>query len=93
MEAFMYILKCGNGLYYVGSTKNLEKRLEQHHLGEGANFTRKHLPVELVYYETFERIDEAFKREKQVQNWSRAKKKALIYRDFEALKNLSKGKT
>lgn len=89
----MYILKCGNGLYYVGSTKNLEKRLEQHHLGEGANFTRKHLPVKLVYFETFDRIDEAFKREKQVQNWSRAKKEALIKRDFEALKNLSKGKT
>ncbi len=89
----MYILKCGNGLYYVGSTKNLEKRLEQHQLGEGANFTRKHLPVKLVYFETFDRIDEAFKREKQVQNWSRAKKKeALINRDFEALKNLSKGK-
>lgn len=89
----MYILKCGNGLYYVGSTKNLEKRLEQHYLGEGANFTRKHLPVKLVYFETFDRIDEAFKREKQVQNWSRAKKEALIKRDFEALKNLSKGKT
>jgi putative endonuclease len=93
MEAFMYILKFGNGLYYVGSTKNLEKRLEQHQLGEGANFTRKHLPVKLVYFETFDRIDEAFKREKQVQNWSRAKKEALINRDFEALKNFSKGKT
>lgn len=62
-------------------------------MGEGANFTRKHLPVKLVYYENFEKIDEAFEREKQVQNWSRAKKEALINRDFKALKELSKGKT
>lgn len=56
----MYILQCGNGLYYVGSTKNLKKRLAQHQLGEGANFTRKHLPVKIVYFENFDRIEEAF---------------------------------
>ncbi|MFN3998420.1 GIY-YIG nuclease family protein [Algoriphagus sp.] len=88
----MYILRCSNDLYYVGSTTNLEKRLKQHHLGEGANFTRKHLPVTLVYFENFDRIDEAFEREKQVQKWSRAKKESLINRDFKALKELSKGK-
>ncbi|WP_338063647.1 GIY-YIG nuclease family protein [Algoriphagus faecimaris] len=42
--------KYGNGLYYVGSTSNLKKRIEQHQLGEGANFTRKNLPVRLVYF-------------------------------------------
>ena len=92
MEAFMYILQCANSFYYVGSTTNLEKRIEQHQLGEGANFTRKNLPIKLVYFEAFDRIDEAFEREKQVQNWSRAKKEALINRDFQALKELSKGK-
>lgn len=46
----MYILKCGNGAYYTGSTKNLDIRLQQHKNGEGANFTKKHLPVELVYF-------------------------------------------
>jgi putative endonuclease len=45
---------------------------------KGANYTRKRRPVILVYYEEFPRIDEAFYREKQVQNWSHAKKKALI---------------
>jgi putative endonuclease len=92
MEAVMYILFCGNGQYYTGSTINLEKRLEQHHLGEGANFTKKHLPVKLVYFEIFDRIDEAFEREKQVQNWSKAKKEALIKKDFKTLKELSSGK-
>ncbi len=60
------------------STNNLERRLTEHQNGEGANFTKKHLPVELVYFEEFQRIDEAFYREKQVQGWSRKKKEALI---------------
>jgi len=74
----MYILKCSNGAYYTGSTKYLEKRIQQHQNGEGANYTRKHLPVELVYFEEFHRIDKAFYRGKQVQGWSRKKKEALI---------------
>ena len=78
MKGWMYILECGDGSYYTGSTNNLEHRLTQHQAGEGANHTKKHLPVKLVYYEEFQRIDEAFNREKQVQGWSRKKKEALI---------------
>lgn len=74
----MYILECCNGSYYTGSTVNLELRLEQHQNGEGANHTKKYLPVHLVYFEEYQRIDEAFYREKQVQGWSRKKKEALI---------------
>ncbi len=51
MKGYMYLLKCSNGQYYTGSTRNLEKRLHEHQAGEGANFTRKHLPVELIYFE------------------------------------------
>jgi len=78
MQGFMYILECSNGNFYTGSTKYLEKRIQQHQAGEGANYTRKHLPVKLLYYEKFDRIDEAFYREKQVQNWNRKKKIALM---------------
>ena len=78
MKGYMYILLCSDGSYYTGSTNNLELRLQQHQNGEGANHTKKHLPIELVYYEEFQRIDEAFYREKQVQGWSRKKKEALI---------------
>ncbi len=74
----MYILKCSDGSYYTGSTINLERRLREHQNGKGANYTKKHLPVELVYFEEYARIDEAFYREKQVQGWSRKKKEALI---------------
>ena len=75
-KGYMYILECADGSYYVGSTKYLEKRVLQHQNGEGANHTKKHLPVKLVYHEEFSRIDEAFYREKQVQGWSRKKKQA-----------------
>ena len=88
----MYILKCANDKFYTGSTKNLEKRLNQHQSGEGANFTKKHLPVELVYFEIFARIDWAFYREKQIQGWSHKKKEALINGDLEKLKELSRSK-
>jgi putative endonuclease len=88
----MYILKCANDMFYTGSTKNLDRRLKQHQSGEGANFTKKHLPVEFVYFEVFERIDWAFYREKQIQGWSHKKKEALINGDLEKLKELSRSK-
>jgi len=86
----MYILECSNGSYYTGSTKNLERRLQQHQNGDGANHTKKHLPVKLVYFETFSRIDEAFYREKQIQGWSRKKIEALINGFPEKLHDLAK---
>ena len=86
----MYILECSDGSYYTGSTNNLELRLQQHQAGEGANHTKKRLPVTLVYYEQYERIDEAFFREKQVQGWSRKKKEALIENRPQDLPFLSK---
>jgi putative endonuclease len=89
MKGYMYILLCSNGHYYTGSTNDLERRLIEHQNGEGANFTRKHLPVELVYYEEFDRIDDAFYREKQVQGWSRKKKEALIKGETNTLHELS----
>jgi len=92
MKGYMYILLCSNGNYYTGSTIDLEKRLAEHQNGEGANFTKKHLPVELVYYEEFQRIDEAFYREKQIQGWSRKKKEALINGQPDMLPELSECK-
>ena len=79
MKSYMYILLCSDGSYYTGSTKNLYRRLAQHQSGEGANHTKKRLPVKLVYLEIYSRIDHAFYREKQVQKWRREKKEALIY--------------
>ena len=90
MKGFMYILKCADESYYIGSTNNLDIRISQHMNGEGAKYTKKRLPVELVYFEQFDRIDEAFRREKQIKGWSRNKKEALINLNFDLLIELSK---
>lgn len=86
----MYILECGDGSFYTGSTKYLTERLKAHQNGTGANHTAKNLPVNLIYYEEFTRIDHAFYREKQVQGWSRQKKLALIEGRLDDLPELAK---
>ena len=89
-RAFTYILLCNDGTYYTGSTKTLDLRIIQHQAGEGSNYTKKRLPVELVYFEEYDRIDIAFYREKQLQKWSRKKKEALIAGETNLLPNLAK---
>ena len=89
---FVYILECADGSYYSGSTWDIEKRLWEHQQGLGANHTKKHLPVKLVFCEEYERIDDAFFREKQIQGWSRKKKQALLQERFETLPILAKKK-
>jgi putative endonuclease len=92
MKGYLYVLLCANGQYYTGSTINLEKRLAEHQSGNGAFFTQKHLPVELVFVQEFERIDEAFYKEKQVQGWSHKKKEALIKGEYNQLHKLAECK-
>ncbi|MBO6030474.1 MAG: GIY-YIG nuclease family protein [Prevotella sp.] len=91
LVAYTYILECSNGAYYVGSTNDLERRLVEHQAGEGSRYTSAHLPVKLVYWEEYQNIDEAFRRERQLHGWSRAKKEALINGDIEKLKSASTG--
>jgi putative endonuclease len=92
MKAYVYILKCADGSYYTGCTTDLRKRLLEHDLGEGAKYTKKRLPVSMVYFEEYSRIDAAFEREKQIQRWSRKKKEALISGDIESLKRASRSR-
>ena len=94
MSAFVYILRCADGRYYVGSTRtSLEERVAQHNAGTFGGYTAYRRPVSLVFHEEFQRITDAIAAERQVKNWSRAKKEALIGGDFEALKRLAKGRT
>ncbi|SEB79780.1 putative endonuclease [Nocardioides exalbidus] len=90
MIAYVYMLRCSDGSLYVGSTRLLQERVHQHQMGMGANYTRSRLPVELVWHEEHENPSHAFAREKQVQNWSRAKRLALIAGDYEGLPALAK---
>ncbi len=78
--AWVYILECADGSFYVGSTVDLDRRVAQHQNGEGAAYTRRkgRLPVKLVWAADFARVDEAFAFEKMVQGWGRKKRIALI---------------
>jgi putative endonuclease len=87
---YMYMLSCADGTTYVGSTVDLERRLAQHRAGEGAAYTRIRRPVRLIHVEEYVRIDDAFAREKQVQNWGRAKRLALAAGDVDALAKASR---
>ena len=75
---YTYIVKCANSAYYVGSTRNLSNRIKKHNEGQGANYTKKHRPIKLVYFEEYKNRKEAEKREKQIKGWSRSKKDNLI---------------
>ena len=86
----MYILECSDRSLYVGSTRNLERRVWEHNEGLGAAYTRYRLPVRLLYFERFDRVDAAFAREKQVQDWSRSKRLALVHETPEKLRPLSR---
>jgi putative endonuclease len=90
MAAFVYILRCSDGSYYVGSARNLSFRVWEHQEGLGAAYTKRRRPVELVWSAEFEHVGDAFFWEKRIQNWSRAKREALIRHDFEALPGLAK---
>lgn len=87
---FVYILRCADGTYYVGSTSDLDSRVQAHNSGRGPRFTACRRPVELVHFEPFATMEQARQREIQIKKWSRAKKEALVPGDLAALHGLSR---
>lgn len=75
---YTYILRCSDDTLYCGWTNNLEKRLASHNAGKGAKYTHTRIPVELVYYETFETKEEAMRREFAIKQLTRQQKLKLI---------------
>jgi putative endonuclease len=63
---------------YTGVTNSLERRVWQHKKGELPGFTKQYNCDRLVYFETYDRIEQAIAREKQIKGWLREKKNALI---------------
>ena len=83
---WVYMLKCADNSYYTGHTDNLENRLMQHHQKVyPACFTATRLPIQLVFSQEFTRREEALISERQIKNWSRKKKEALIRGEWEKL--------
>ena len=76
---YLYILtNRPHGVLYVGVTNNIYQRLEQHKAGEAAVFTKRYQLHHLVYLERYDTVIAAIAREKQLKNWRRAWKVALI---------------
>jgi putative endonuclease len=78
-EPCVYILaNRRQGTLYTGVTANLAERIFQHRGGLTPGFTSRYGCNRLVFYEKYERMDEAIAREKQIKGGSRARKIALI---------------
>ena len=85
----VYILKCADGSYFIGHTRSMLKALKDHMAGRVDGYTATRLPVSLEFVETFDSLDDALARKKQLQGWSRKKKEAFIRGGFEAIKQLN----
>ena len=92
--AWLYILRCSDGSYYVGTTHGpLESTVAQHNAGAFQGYTAFRRPVVLIFSQRFDRITDAIENERKLKKWSRAKKEAFIRGDFEWLQELPKRKS
>jgi putative endonuclease len=90
MGAYLYILLCADGSYYVGTTIiGLERRLAEHEAGTYDGYTAHRRPVKLVFSQHFERLKDAAAAERQIKGWRREKKEALIRGDYASLPSLA----
>jgi putative endonuclease len=91
MSAYVYMLRCADGSYYVGSTRaTLDDRVAPHNAGNFNSYTARRRPVILVFAQHFDRITDAIAAERQLKRWRRDKKEALIRGDFAALQILAR---
>ena len=89
--AYVYMLKCSDGSYYIGSTRvSLETRFAEHVTGRFGGYTASRRPLSLVWFQEFSEITDAIAAERQLKGWSRAKKKALVDGDFSRVSLLAK---
>ena len=78
MPYYFYLARCSDDSLYSGSCVDLKAREEKHNEGKGAKYTRAHLPVKIIYSESFETLPQAMKREAEVKTWSKIKKEQLV---------------
>ena len=81
MSYWLYILRCGDGSLYTGTTDDVERRLAAHQSGKGAKYTRGRGPLTLVYREACADRSAALRREAAVKRLPRAATLARIQGD------------
>jgi len=89
---WLYILLLEDKTFYIGQSANVAKRLERHRKKIGAFITKRNRNIDLVYTEGPMKLEKVIKRERQLKQWSYAKKVALIKQDFVTLRALSKSR-
>ncbi len=91
--AYLYMLRCADGHYYVGTTRaTLERRVAEHNAGAFGGYTRARRPVVLVWSQHFANITDAIAMERRLKGWRRDKKEALVRGDFASLPALAKNR-
>jgi len=92
MGAFVYMLLCRDGSYYIGSAtgEDLTPRIAQHQLGTYPGYTQTRRSVTLVWSEYFPQITDAIATERKIKGWSCAKKQALVSNDWDSIVSLSR---
>ena len=86
VDAWLYILLCADGSYYVGTTRDsIDRQFAEHQNGTFGGYTARRRPLALVYNQHFQCITDAIEAERQVKGWRREKKEALIRGDFRLL--------
>jgi putative endonuclease len=88
---YVYIMASASRVLYTGVTNDLARRAWEHKQTLVPGFTRKYNVTRLVYYEPFERVEDAIAREKEIKGWLRKKKIALIEGRNGTWKDLSWG--
>jgi putative endonuclease len=89
---YVYILRCADGSYYVGSAtgQDLSPRIDDHNAGSYPGYTFTRRPVVLIWSEYFDRITDGIAAERQIKGWNRSKKEALMRSDWTDLSQLSR---
>jgi putative endonuclease len=87
---WVYILRCADDSFHVGSTRDLEFRLQQHAIGRVDAFTKSRRPVALAWAQECEHIEDAYMLEHKIKGWRREKKLALIKGSYSDLPRLSR---
>ncbi len=82
MNYFVYLMASGkNGTLYVGVTHNLVRRVHEHKNGFAEGFTSRYAVHDLVWFESTPSVEAAIHKEKQIKNWKRDWKIALIEKE------------
>lgn len=88
---YVYIVKCSDNSYYTGMKNSIDRRIFEHNSGKNTDcYTFIRRPVALVWFESFSDPTQAIMIEKQLKDWSRKKKEALINEDWDMLVKLFK---